>query len=147
GEGKSRYPLSPRGQFCRACPCTRMHASVRTATAQSGIVAMVWDELTGSLDFTTLRSLYRAGELSPADVVKAAYRRIAARGQDHVFIHLVPEAEAVAAARRLGARLPASAPFFGSAARAKGQTRCPRSPPPPPLPPRGGGAGAPRPRR
>jgi allophanate hydrolase len=74
---------------------------------------MAWDELTGSLDFTTLRALYAGGELRPEDVVRAVYRRIAARGEDHVWIHLVPEAEAVAAARRVAAALPASAPLFG----------------------------------
>lgn len=74
---------------------------------------MAWNELTGSLDFTTLRSIYAAGELRPQDVVRAVYRRIAARGQDHVWIHLVPEAEVVAAARRVAATLPMSAPLFG----------------------------------
>ena len=74
---------------------------------------MAWDELTGSLDFTTLRALYAARELRPEDVVRAVYRRIAARGQDHVWIHLVPEAEAVAAAQRMAAALPTSAPLFG----------------------------------
>ena len=74
---------------------------------------MGWDELTGSLDFTTLRALYAAGELHPEDVVRAVYRRIAARGNDNVWIHLVPEADAVAAAQRVAAALPASAPLFG----------------------------------
>ena len=74
---------------------------------------MAWDELTGSLDFVTLRALYASGELRPEDVVRAVYRRIAARGQDHVWIHLVPEADAVAAAQRVAAALPASAPLYG----------------------------------
>jgi allophanate hydrolase len=74
---------------------------------------MAWDELTGSLDFTTLRALYASGELRPEDVVRALYQRIAARGQDHVWIHLVPETEAVAAAQRAAATLPASAPLYG----------------------------------
>jgi allophanate hydrolase len=74
---------------------------------------MAWDELTGSLDFTTLRALYASGELRPEDVVRAVYRRIAARGQDNVWIHLVPEADAVAAARRVANALPASAPLYG----------------------------------
>ncbi len=74
---------------------------------------MAWDELTGSLDFTTLRALYASGALRPEDVVRAVYRRITARGDDHVWIHLVPEAEAVAAAQRVSATLPASAPLYG----------------------------------
>ena len=45
--------------------------------------------------------------------MRAVYRRIAARGQDHVWIHLVPEADAVAAAQRVAAALPASAPLYG----------------------------------
>ena len=55
----------------------------------------------------------RAGSFGPEDVVRAVYRRIAARGQDHVWIHLVPEAEALAAAQRIAAVLPTSAPLFG----------------------------------
>jgi allophanate hydrolase len=74
---------------------------------------MAWDELKGSLDFTTLRALYAGGELRPEDVVRAVYRRIAARGQDHVWIHVVPEAESVAAARRVAAAVPRSAPLYG----------------------------------
>src|SRR5262245_31629129 len=74
---------------------------------------MAWDELKGSLDFTTLRALYAGGELHPEDVVRALYRRIAARGEDHVWIHLVPETEAVAAAQRVAATLPTSAPLYG----------------------------------
>jgi allophanate hydrolase len=74
---------------------------------------MAWDELTGSLDFTTLRALYASGELHPEDVVRAVYKRIEARGPDNVWIHLVPEADAVAAARRVANALPASAPLYG----------------------------------
>jgi allophanate hydrolase len=74
---------------------------------------MAWDELTGSLDFAALRSCYARGEPTPEDVVRAVYRRIAARGEDHVWIHLVPEDEAVQAARRVAATLPKSAPLYG----------------------------------
>lgn len=56
----------------------------------------------GSLDRATLHAAYRAGELTPADVVAEAFRRIRARGQDNVWTALVPEAEALAAARALG---------------------------------------------
>jgi allophanate hydrolase len=74
---------------------------------------MSWDELTGSLDFRSLRRRYASGELQPQDVVRAVYRRIAARGDDHVFIHLVPEEDAIAAAARVASVLPRSAPLFG----------------------------------
>jgi allophanate hydrolase len=74
---------------------------------------MAWDELTGSLDFAALRSRYASGDLTPEHVVRAVYRRIAARGEDHVWIHLVAEDEAIAVARRVAATLPKSAPLFG----------------------------------
>ena len=45
---------------------------------------MSWDEMTGSLDFASLHSLYAKRALKPQDVVRAVYRRIAARGDDHV---------------------------------------------------------------
>ena len=63
---------------------------------------MIWDEVTGSLDFTSLRSHYATGALRPQDVIHAIYRRIAARGEDHVWIHLVPREEALAATRTSG---------------------------------------------
>jgi allophanate hydrolase len=74
---------------------------------------MAWDEMTGSLDFATLRDGYATGALRPEDVVRAVYRRIAARGDDHVWIHLRPEEEAVAEARRVAAVMPNSAALFG----------------------------------
>jgi allophanate hydrolase len=74
---------------------------------------MIWDEVTGSLDFTSLRSHYATGALRPQDVVHAIYRRIAARGEDHVWIHLVPREEAQAAARRVASTMAQSAPLFG----------------------------------
>jgi allophanate hydrolase len=74
---------------------------------------MSWDELTGSLDFSTLRTHYAEGTLRPADVIRAVYRRIAARGDDHVWIHLVPEDEALARAAVVEATLDRSAPLYG----------------------------------
>ena len=41
---------------------------------------MSWDEMTGSLDFGSLRKCYAAAALKPEDVVHAIYRRIEARG-------------------------------------------------------------------
>jgi len=74
---------------------------------------MIWDEMTGSLDFSALHSRYATGALTPEDVVRAIYRRIAARGEDHVWIHLVPEEEALAAARRVASTVAPTAPLFG----------------------------------
>mgnify|MGYP000964846197 CR=1 FL=1 len=47
-----------------------------------------------SLDRRTLLAAYAAGTLSPVDVVDEVYRRIAAAGNDHVWLHLVPHVEA-----------------------------------------------------
>jgi allophanate hydrolase len=74
---------------------------------------MEWDPLRGSLDFRTLGSLYEQRRLRPREVVRAVYQRIAARGEDHVWIHLVPEEEAVAEADRIEATLDVRAPLFG----------------------------------
>lgn len=53
-----------------------------------------------SFDLTALRAAYAAGT-SPVDVVEDVYRRIAAHADPGVFIHLLPKAEALAAARSL----------------------------------------------
>jgi allophanate hydrolase len=74
---------------------------------------MVWNEMDGSLNFTSLRSLYANGAINPEEVVQSVYRRIGARGDDHVWIHLVPEEEARATARRMASTLPKSAPLYG----------------------------------
>lgn len=57
-----------------------------------------WSTTTGSLDLTTLQRAYESGELRPTDVVNAIYDRIEARGDDHVWIYLVPREEALKAA-------------------------------------------------
>jgi allophanate hydrolase len=74
---------------------------------------MSWNEKTGSLDFTSLRACYTSGALQPEDVIQAVYQRIAARGEDHVWIYLVPCEEALAAARKVASTIPKSAPLFG----------------------------------
>ena len=63
-----------------------------------------WSPQTGSLDFVTLRSLYRAGQLAPTEVVRAVYDRIATRGEDHVWIHLCAREQVLAQARQLERR-------------------------------------------
>lgn len=79
----------------------------------TGNLVGAWDERTGSLDLTTLRALYGTRQLRPTDVVRAVYRRIAERGEDHVFIHLVPEHEAMERARSIETTMPADAPLWG----------------------------------
>jgi allophanate hydrolase len=67
-----------------------------------------------SLDLHSLQQAYRAGT-SPADILDAIYDRIAERGDDHVWIHLVPRAEARIQAERQRRRLAAGAdlPLYG----------------------------------
>ncbi len=67
-----------------------------------------------SLDLASLASAYSSG-LSPLEVVREVYRRIAARGADHVWITLRPEAEVLAEASALADRRAAgdSLPLFG----------------------------------
>ena len=69
---------------------------------------MMWDPGTGSLTRATLHHLYQAGALRPEMVLDAIYRRIAARGDDHVWISLIPRHEAMARATQLAARRTAS---------------------------------------
>ncbi len=62
-----------------------------------------WSPETGSLDIATLGRLYRDGSLTPSAVVSACYDRIAARGDDHVWIHLAPRETVMAQAKALEA--------------------------------------------
>ena len=62
---------------------------------------MTWSPEYGHLDFQTLQGHYRAGELKPVDVIDAVYDRLAARGDDHVWIHLVSREHALERARGL----------------------------------------------
>jgi allophanate hydrolase len=64
-----------------------------------------------SLDLASLQQAYAAGTTTPAEVIDAVYARIAQRGEDAVWIHLVPAASARAAAEKLGA--PDGRPLFG----------------------------------
>lgn len=74
---------------------------------------MTWSPETGSLDFATLRAAYASGTLAPQDVIHAVYDRIAARGDDHVWIHLVPRAEALARCARIADAVPRDAALWG----------------------------------
>ena len=59
-----------------------------------------------SLDITTLHAGYRNGSLTPTQVIEEVYRRIEARGDDHVWLSLVPQRVAVERARALETRFP-----------------------------------------
>ena len=73
-----------------------------------------WDRATGALDIATLRALFAEGSLTPETLVDAVYDRIAARGEDHVWIHLIDRETSRARARALMAD-PAAAdlPLYG----------------------------------
>ncbi|HEY8902280.1 MAG TPA: amidase family protein, partial [Chthoniobacterales bacterium] len=58
-----------------------------------------------TLEISLLRAGYRTGDFTPAEVVREIYRRIQERGEDHVWIHLRPEEEAVAIAEASNRRL------------------------------------------
>lgn len=60
------------------------------------------DPTTLALDANTLQRGYQEGRLSPAHVVREVYRRIRSRGDDGVWISLVPEDVALDRARALG---------------------------------------------
>ncbi len=53
-------------------------------------------------DLASLRSGYRSGSFTPADVLRDAYRRIEEYGKHPVWIHLIPAEESIARAEALG---------------------------------------------
>ncbi len=65
------------------------------------------------LDIESLLSAYRTAQLQPTDVIKEVYRRIVARGNDCVWIHLQIEAEVQAQAQALAASNPNDLPLYG----------------------------------
>src|SRR3990167_3565231 len=66
-----------------------------------------------SLDLGTLTERYREGGLTPSAVVEDVLGRIAARGDDKVWIHVLPKAELVDLARGLEKAGPAGKPLYG----------------------------------
>lgn len=66
-----------------------------------------------SLDRATLHAAYAAGLLRPTEVIALIHRRLAALADPGIFLHLVPEAEAIAAAGALPAYDPARFPLWG----------------------------------
>jgi allophanate hydrolase len=66
-----------------------------------------------SLDRASLFEAYAAGRLRPAEVVSLIHRRLAALGDPGIFLHLVPEAAARAAAEALPPFDPLRFPLWG----------------------------------
>ena len=66
-----------------------------------------------SLDRATLHAAYAAGRLRPAEVIALIHRRLAALDDPGIFLYLIPEAQAVAAADALPAFDPARFPLWG----------------------------------
>ncbi|MFN7193225.1 MAG: allophanate hydrolase, partial [Rhodospirillales bacterium] len=67
--------------------------------------------MTLSLDIASLRAAYAAGR-TPQEVIGEIYDRIAARPGEKTWIHLVPRAQALAAAAALK-NIPRDAPLWG----------------------------------
>ncbi|GAB1537912.1 hypothetical protein NUACC21_05670 [Scytonema sp. NUACC21] len=65
------------------------------------------------LDIESLLKTYRSGQLQPTDVIEEVYRRIDARGNDAVWIHLLPKAEALAQAQTLAGKNLHDLPLYG----------------------------------
>lgn len=73
-----------------------------------------WDGLTGDLSLPTLRHLYATGMMTPADVVRSIYQRIAARGTDSTWITIADETTAVRQAESLQGHAGSDAlPLYG----------------------------------
>ena len=66
----------------------------------------------GSLAIPDLLSLYRSGDLRPSEVIQQVYARIAERGDDHVWITLVPKREELERASALE-NGPRDSPLYG----------------------------------
>jgi allophanate hydrolase len=66
-----------------------------------------------SLDIASLLKAYRTSQLQPTQVIEEVYRRIAARGNDAVWIHLIPQAEAIAKAQVFADRNLDDLPLYG----------------------------------
>ncbi len=66
-----------------------------------------------SLDIAELAASYRAGTLTPSALVDRVLNRLAARGDDHIWIELIGRDELLAMARRLEADGPAGKPLYG----------------------------------
>ncbi|MFI4987618.1 MAG: allophanate hydrolase [Alphaproteobacteria bacterium] len=70
-------------------------------------------EASDSLDVATLGARLRAGAVTPAEVVEGVLARIAARGDDKVWINLVPRDELLARAAALAEGSTSGRPLYG----------------------------------
>jgi len=66
-----------------------------------------------SLDLAALAEAYSARRLTPTQVVAGVLERIALRGDDKVWIHLLPRDELLSMARALEAEGPVGKPLYG----------------------------------
>jgi allophanate hydrolase len=66
-----------------------------------------------SLDISELAACYRSGTLTPSELIEQVLGRIAARGDDHVWIEAAGREELLASARRLEAAGPKGKPLYG----------------------------------
>lgn len=73
----------------------------------------VWNAATGSLDLSTLSVAFADGSLTPSMMVAAIYDRIEKRGDDSVWIHLVPREQALLAAQTLEKAGPVGKKLWG----------------------------------
>jgi allophanate hydrolase len=64
-----------------------------------------------SLNIGSLQAHYKSGSLTPSDVVREVYRRIGLQAENPIWIHLIPEAEALRAVEGLTGAV--SSPLFG----------------------------------
>ena len=84
-----------------------MHA---VGTIPGGVTLLDSDE---SLDLAALASAYGAGRISPSDVVRGVLDRIAGRGDDKVWISILPREDLLSLAKRLESAGPAGKPLYG----------------------------------
>jgi len=66
-----------------------------------------------SLDLAALRDAYSSGRLTPQGLAEGLTSRISARGDDKVWLHLLPRERLLEIARRLEASGPAGKPLYG----------------------------------
>ena len=66
-----------------------------------------------ALDVTSLRRRYASGDLRPSQTVAGLLERIARRGDDKVWLHLLPRAELEARAAALESRAMEALPLYG----------------------------------
>jgi allophanate hydrolase len=69
-------------------------------------------EASDSLDLAALGGRLQAGSLTPVGIVEGVLARIAARGDDKVWIHLLPHAELIARAQALAKAGAAGQPLY-----------------------------------